>query len=351
MKRKGIASGVLLLVILALGTYQLYYTAMVGLSGVRVGVRRYQEDIYALQNSLDAAKEYLRTSLRYSAYQACYDNLKNGGWAEISGVPDDKKVVFNGEHYMFLTSESQFKTELGKSILANINRYSSDEYNFMGIYSVDMPAYKLTKARDYHDNTMTIDAVSDENLEIIRYVEKLKLGESFFKLKESAKEDDIEEKITLRKRSELNETIETPCYGLYQKALEQSVKTYNTITTLLEHSIDRLKQKTESRDSPQACEEMISQKEEDIRNDLTGRGGDVEYEALEVDLALTLQTPLASDEQGKFTCAFNVDGESSATVKVTLNGPVEEKFPVWNGQKLAFEPLMAVFLVKGEYSP
>ena len=67
---------------------------MVAMSGVRVGVRRYQEDIYALQNSLDAAKEDLRTSFRDSIHQACYDTAAY--IADAIGKLGPFRIIYNG---------------------------------------------------------------------------------------------------------------------------------------------------------------------------------------------------------------------------------------------------------------
>jgi hypothetical protein len=73
----------------------IYVTANFGL---RVGGGKEYElpvkvDVYSMENALDASETYMKTGLRYSVYQACYDVLGGGGW---NSVPEDSNINVGG---------------------------------------------------------------------------------------------------------------------------------------------------------------------------------------------------------------------------------------------------------------
>ncbi|MBM3304177.1 MAG: hypothetical protein FJY76_03695, partial [Candidatus Aenigmarchaeota archaeon] len=239
MKRKAVANGIMLLMLILVGIYELYYVSAITMSGVRVSVKRYQEDMYALQNSLIAAKEYMKTAERYAVYQACYDNLKNGGWPDAV-APDSAKKDVGGAEYYFTIPENGFAEELGKSIAAGMNNYTSGGYTFMGAYSVSLPAYSEARITSHDASKMSVAATAGAPLSITRYVEVAKVGEGFLQLKGEAKEQNIMEKITLKKDSGIYQDVETPCFDLYERGAAYSETLSNLLNMQLNDEISGL---------------------------------------------------------------------------------------------------------------
>jgi len=340
MMRRGVAAGIILMILMLLGSYQLYYAAMVGMSGIRVGVRRYQEDIYALQNSLDAGREYMKTSLRYSVYQACHDSLKSSGWADVSDAPSSERHVEGDESYATLPAETVFDEGLEQNILSNINAYASGDYNFMGAYNVKLPRYETADVERTGENTLSINVDSSKKLEITRFLTKLKLGETYFTLKESAKESNIEEIITIRKNAGMEETIETPCYDLYLQGVEESERLTEKMNEEIAGEMASLQAGIQKPDA-NACNLVSGEAAGRIEDSLEADGVEV------IDVTLTFAQIEYDNANG--LCSLK-SGTATAKAKVTTEGPADQTFPVWNGQELAFEPLRLVFIVKAQYA-
>jgi hypothetical protein len=359
-KKKGVAGGVLLLILFLFSSYQLYYTAMVGMSGIRVGVRRYQEDVYSLFNSLEEGKGVMRSNLRYSAYQACYDSLKSSGWSDMTNSPKATVKVVGDASYNVLPSEEVFRAGIEKNSLDNLETYTTDEYHFMGTYNIDLPKYKSVTVKNNQDGTVDFDAKTIQKLEIKRYVGKILIGESFMELKKSLKEENIEERIVLRKDGNMVETIKTPCYDLFLQAQKKSDEMTNALNELLKIEMEELQiGMPTGKDGD--CDYIVVATENAITKILDT--GEIEVDdpkitddikkAIENSNIKVIEVKLIfsnMNKDSKNNLCILVDGTITAIIKITIEGPIDGTFPVWNGKELAFEPLKIEFLVYGEYT-
>jgi hypothetical protein len=368
MSRKGVALNLMLIIMVLLGAYQIMFVAMVGMSGVRVGVRRYQEDIYSLQNSLDSGKEYLDTALRYSSYQACYDILESSGWPDFSDFTEGERkqriTVIGDESYATLPQEGIFKAGLETKIMNNMNTYSTEDYGFMGVFSVDLPRYSSIKIENPDNDNILIRADSDDMIEITKYKQKLKVGEGFLGLQDSVKQEMVEEVITLKKESGLEETVQTPCYSLFLKAQKKSQELSEAIKDVLKSELEDLTKGVAPNRGGTCDYIVVAESADDIKERLKKGevevfdagfhagvrdglvSGDIEVRNVTLTFAELLQS---SDANGNEICLLT-KGRAVATLKTSVKGPADQTFPVWNGQELAFEPLELTFIVKGEYS-
>jgi hypothetical protein len=93
-----------------------------------------KKEIYVMENALMAAAQYAKTSLRYSVYQALYDNALNGTWASI---PPGAELIAGRTSYALWydgADKSPKKEEvmegLKKSVQKNFNGYKSGGYRF-----------------------------------------------------------------------------------------------------------------------------------------------------------------------------------------------------------------------------
>ncbi|RLI97717.1 MAG: hypothetical protein DRO99_02620, partial [Candidatus Aenigmatarchaeota archaeon] len=296
----------MLLLVLLLGTYELYYTAMVAMSGVRIGVKRYQEDIFAIDNSLDGAKSYLETSLRYSAYQACFDNLRNGGW-EPGRTPAENMILYKGRQYARLAGIEQAVAALESATLGNLNKYASDRYIFAS-FSLPLPSYNAVNISQSGKN-LTMTARAQRDLSIYRYVEKEAVGQSFMELKEQTRDDNILETIMIAKGAGLEQSVTIPCISLIRQAnrSNQDIKAVvePRLTAKAEHMLDE--GNAENRSSPEGCTRMIWEAQNQTKTEIEQALSDRNIRVLDIDLGLSLKTPLASYPDGNFTCMFKKD--------------------------------------------
>ncbi|MCD6590618.1 MAG: hypothetical protein J7K72_01465 [Candidatus Aenigmarchaeota archaeon] len=86
---------------------------------------RFTEDIYVIQNAVEAADIYFKASLDYAVFQAIYDVGKNGGLEKTwTKKPKESEVV----------------SALKKTIVLNLNNYTKEKYIFFG-KSVNLPTF------------------------------------------------------------------------------------------------------------------------------------------------------------------------------------------------------------------
>ncbi len=91
-----------------------------------------QANLYGMWSALQAADLYINTSIDYSVYQACYDVLRWGGFAQ-----DNKNWSnWNGEEHETPPSEDVFKQNFKELLDKYIKRYTNQQYNFMDNYNV-----------------------------------------------------------------------------------------------------------------------------------------------------------------------------------------------------------------------
>ena len=348
MNRKaGISVGILILVLGVVGLFEVYYVAMVGISGVRLGVKRYQEDIYALKNSVDAAYNYLDTSMDYSIYQACFDTLKNGGWGK--NAPDDKKMEISEKIYYHLADADELKESLEKSILTNINTYATGPYTFKGIYTVSTPGYSSVNIESAEIIDPVVEASAVEDISITRSVYKQKPGDSYMQLKDETKEDFLLTKIEVTKKANLENRIVYGCTSVYRRAVKEKAAVELLINNQLQLATSGLlRPKTPvMKDTPDECNELIATANETAKTALEKDEDGVKIEVLLLDLAIELAAITAGTD-GKYECKFQKTPDKSEKVIVFLNvdGDVIRKYPVWNGEKLSMEKNTVKFIVE-----
>jgi len=326
--------------------------------------------VYAMDNALDASRVYMDTGLTYSVYQACYDSLANGGWSggsggsdgsagsDMPGVPADKKITVGGVDYPLLALDDDFVAGLNGEILSNLNIYSSMGYTFFEDYEVQLPVYDNLEFVDVADSFIMASASSSSDIYICE-PSSCELedgtgdgsGDSDGEGIGSGSMDTIDlkrpnviEKVVIRKSANVFENVETPCYGMYKQGVAEASRLATAIEAELSKEVGRLLGGVVVTGGQGSCASMLSDAETIIRHMLES-STTATVEVLEV----TLNVLNTGYDQEASTCMFDGTGSSSATVKVTINGPEDQKYPVWNGQELAFESLQLVFAVQGSY--
>lgn len=359
----------------------LFFSAEVGL---RLGGGKGYElpmsiDAYSMQNALDASETYMDAAASYSIYQACYDNLRQAGWRELAKAPYTEKVVIGGKSYGPIRTIEEFNDDLAATILDHINTYSSYGYEFFETYKVDMPEYNDVTVTGSSDS-IEIQANSPDKLKICKpesckLEEEAKNGDSdnmnvpdnIPGLNEQEVKPNFRELVILEKPSDISKTIQTPCYGLYEQAIQQSKELEDAINELLKMELDRLSVNGEPGSAGGDCNYVVSASNEEIENMLkTGIASvsDAEYvtrmqevldrivdydiEVVDVELEFTLISFMSIPNSQQGICLLE-DGRVSAVVKSSVEGPAEEKFPVDNGAEVAYEPLAVHFIVKAGY--
>lgn len=241
-------------------------------------------------------------------------------------------------------SAEKFQQGLKSSILNNLNAYAAMGYSFFSDYDVKLPLYgKLDM--EPGDNSLGLKASSGGVLRIEKTVPEVQKGqESGKSLAESvtdpASSPSIKETVKLDKASGLATSIDTPCYGIYQQGVSKMEDIMARISQQLKDEVDGLLAGVVS----DSCTSLVADAEASVREALGALDG-AEVAGISLRLSNT-----GYDEQTK-TCLFQETGESSATVKVTVNGPADKTFPVMNRSKgdVYFEPLSLVFAVQSTY--
>ncbi len=152
-----------------------------------------RSEIHTMGNALDAAKLYMETALAYSTYQACYDNLRNGGM-------DSSAKAYKGYPLWDAPAGKEgFDQALQRSILSNLELYRKSSYKFMSEYFVNIPTYEVTVLTE--PGRTSVGAWNSSNF----WIEKTQ---------ESG------ERIRLEKYGFLQGEYPMVCYGIYAKGLE-----------------------------------------------------------------------------------------------------------------------------------
>jgi hypothetical protein len=108
---------------------------------------RIRSDVYAMDNAAQAGEIYLQAALRYSYYQACFDNMKNGGYNHTPNQVNGFSLWY--DNYDISPTEDDFYTELENRITENMITYSLGDYNFLSNlnekYNVILPKTYITE--------------------------------------------------------------------------------------------------------------------------------------------------------------------------------------------------------------
>jgi hypothetical protein len=278
-----------------------------------------QSSFYAAGNAIDAAELYMKTSLSYSLYQACYDNLARGGLAEITG---DKGK--SGYAYLPDLSQEQFLSELNSTLITYLNRYADGNYAFLSDFSVTIPKYSSVKIESGSDTSrLTVSAVPSDKM-------------TSYARPESG------EDIIIRANADLYSQYDIPCLPIFLKSKELKQEINNRFQAAFSDAksfISGLVASTSCSDT-ESCSNGLTG---ELKNKL---GEELRF-SYEKDDYLVSSEALGSS----VTIEVLEGGEIAqykimATQKVTINETelFAKYYPVWNGSEISFEPLSLVFI-------
>jgi hypothetical protein len=289
-----------------------------------------RSEIHTMGNALDAAKLYMETAVAYSTYQACYDNLKNGGWDVLS-----EKKVYQG--YALRDSSEQhptileFKQSFENSIKENLGLYGeSNAYTFLSDYHVNLPSYNSVNAYvDENTEKLYVTAIAESNLNI-------------------QKTQESGEQIRLEKESMIYGSYSLDCYGIYLKGTE----IHNQAKAAIQKVFEDMKVPKEITASSQA----------ELNKKLS------DYNTTFVDNAKAAMYALSKTEGdydvGVYVMSANMKWSGSVTVGTAgakIEGPPtpevyvrfdvtnirdDQQFPVYDGSAVSFNYMTLTFVGK-----
>ncbi len=279
-----------------------------------------RSEIHTMGNALDAAKLYMETALAYSTYQACYDNLRNGGI-------DSSAKSYKG--YPLWDSpppgKEGFDQALQRSILSNLELYRKSPYKFMSEYFVNIPTYEVTVLTEQSWKT-SVGAWNNSNF----WIEK---------------SQESGERIRLEKYGFLQGEYSMDCYGIYAKGAEVYSKAKTATEGIVRQmnlpSIVKLNS-GETLDSRLASYKMQfndSSKQAVYSLSETSADYDVSVYFISSDIRCTEYE--VTMDGSRIRCAPEVHARFEITnIK---NG---QEFPVYDGSTVVMSPMTLVFVAK-----
>jgi hypothetical protein len=290
-------------------------------------------NLYSMGKALDSSyRSYMKTAFLYSVYQACYDNLKQGGW---STIPSDKKVVHGDDDYAQLTREDGFSSNLATSTQDNLNSYGPG-YSFLD-YEVIIPRYSV-EIKNKTETSLNISATGEGKLNI-RHI-NLEGGEN----------------ISLYRNASVTEIININCYGLYKSGESQDQDLSPKLSGKLESEMLDILKKHETTQSASDvntyCNGILESRKttasDNIKTYIESQGEGIEF--LFADFRVKVKRGVRNPQTGETECEFELDeGRSSAVAKVRVNDMSEQKFPIFDNGDIESRSLSLVFAVKAEY--
>jgi len=288
---------------------------------------------FSLQKSLEAAKLYAETSLRYSFYQACYNVSLNSGWPPSSTGASA------------VADAATFKAALEAETTKTMATYSEGVYIFLGSFEVKFPTYDAIIIKDEGNGVINVTVKAKDMFLVHRELDT--------------------KKVTLEKNAAISVNITSPCFSLHKKALERSVAI---------SSMDNMKGELErwpveasvelghtfTKDNNDAFYAiMTAEYPELIRGKFEEASALKDGEAILAAQALAASSVKPSAKAVITTSCtgytFVEDGQTkskreckfSYSVSVTSSSPLTEQsletYPVFNGETVAFEPVKFVF--------
>ncbi len=299
-------------------------------------------DVYMMSSAMDAAESYLGAALQYSNYQACYELLKNGGNSELT---DANKISYNNVDFGIVPERDTFMGSLKDEVQHNLNIYAGMDYSFgknsLGSrYVVNLPEYALTLAEA--DGGMSASATTSGKMVSEMEVKGGNLD---------PEKSNINGKVSIMRDASLEAKLELDCAALYDKMKAASDDAKASATKILQDEIGKMAAGI-VKDTGTECVNIKAEEEAAIKDAVNKLSeGDKTVETLAFDLRMTLDTPITPETSGpnkdKYVCKFTADGKSSLSAKVILKA--QEKAPVWNGEKIKYDNMDAVFAVKAEH--
>ncbi|RLJ06598.1 MAG: hypothetical protein DRP12_03800 [Candidatus Aenigmatarchaeota archaeon] len=295
---RGVAQELLLIIMIVLGL------ALLGLAfsfhGHIAGQERMiQEETLTLQTALKLANAYLDSSLTFATYQACYDVLKE--------MPEN---------------EEELKEKLKQRIEENLNVYTSEDYVFLGGYRVSLPEYKIEKIEIQPDLISLEAKPASEALSITAEYSIPGL---------------VSKVVTLERSGDLKQEVEIECLKVYREAKEKAGEEAQKWAAGLQELKNKLaglkhihgKYQLETQEPNKACLRVFEIEKV--------KAGIEEGWQIEADVLSASVMPV--DGLYEVDCQYDIVIKAKKTV--TIQG--QETYPVFNGEKLAFEPLTVLY--------
>jgi hypothetical protein len=283
-----------------------------------------QSNIYTMGNALDASKLYMDTSLGYSLYQACYDNLAKGGRASIT---TDTGQTISDRQYAYLPSsftQDNFLNELASSVNINLNMYGGSSYVFLSEYRVSIPDYtEIRIAPDASDTSrLSVSTVTSGRMVTTARSES---GES----------------IILQGPADLSGQYSMPCLTIFLKGQELNPDIEQAFQDAFDQAFQELS--ASSCSDRDACTQILKTSLESklgIKPPVTSAGYTAEAELLDAQVTAVGQD---TDAQGNIQYVYTAKAFQKVTVRES-NPPDEHFYPVWTGNEISFEALELVFI-------
>jgi hypothetical protein len=279
-----------------------------------------QSNIYSMDHSLDAARLYMDTSMAYSLYQACYDNLKRGGLSEITPETGE-----SGHAYLQGLEDQEFLDELAKTTKIYLNRYAEENYRFLNEYYVTIPTYSTVSISPEGDTTLTASALpaTDEKMTTFS-------------------QPDSGEVISLYGSAEVSGKFDTQCLILFQQGKQLNTDIVSNLQTAYSEAMDSINKHELIANCPdrETCSEELSASFRQAIGqnlDTTETEGDYEITTEYLDSSVTV----TSVDSG-VVVQYIADIVQKVSIRQT--DLEADYYPVWNGQELAFEKLELVYI-------
>jgi len=291
-----------------------------------------RSEIHTMSNALDTAKLYMETSLEYSIYQACYDNLRNGGWDSFPANKYQGYAVWDSSDLH--PNDQEFKLALEESIASNLALYRGTQaYTFLSDYHVNLPVYQADNVtvnlNPSDPQWMFVVAWGDQNLNIQKTQES---GEYIRLEKESTLQNEDEYRIDCywiyRKGAEV--------YGTAAKAVKDALASVNPPRIIMVNQGETLQDKVlpyqkKFNDTVRSALYALSTTSADYNVDVYVYSADLKY--VNDGLVTGAETPV------------RYIPEVYVKFEIT-NIKDNQQFPIYDGQKVVLSPMTLVFVGK-----
>ncbi|MBI2675103.1 MAG: hypothetical protein HYX24_01495 [Candidatus Aenigmarchaeota archaeon] len=349
MKRKGLAITTLIIFVIMIFFVFIYQliTPLGQVNKLLVKEKVSQKNFFTVSNSLDAAKYgFLEPALKYSYYQACYDNLKKGGWKRVE---ESRKTKYQDMEFMPLAGKEDFLDSLEGEALKNLNIYTENgdgAYVFLTQFGVRLPLYDDVKIR--------------------QETGKAVIGAEGGKLKIEEKEPD--ETIRLEKVSRLEAEADDNCLQMHSAAREKEEKLKGMLEEAMKKEMIRWPVLGAKDAEHQTADDVFAKAAGEAGIEVTG----IENGRLKMEEGLKgIRIPAGEGTEGLNTnyillrnlikadikakecedrTCYNFIYQASVPVGVKIaNKNDKDRLPVFNGKDVAFEALEISFAYTHEF--
>ncbi len=274
--------------------------------------------IHTMGNALDAAKLYADTALDYSIYQACYDNLKKGGWESLPTNNYQGLAVWDSGSG---PGQTLFEEGMQNSIKSNLNLYTKSTYKFLSEYFVNIPTYTQVymNTDDADPLLMSVSAFADSNMNI-------------------QKNQETGEYIRLEKDSTLmnSDDYKVNCYGVYQKGVEIYGQLREDIEGfLVDAPVDN------PTDFQKGLRQTILPGWETGGTNTWGEEG---MDGSEYIITATILQDAVTQTSVGANPSDNIY-EANIKVKLEIQNPTGNQFPVFDGSSVSMQPIALVYVL------